>query len=332
MDSPRLPHDVNTDKPTPEEAEDPKSSASSEAGRRFDVLCILTKSNAKAILSPEFQAHIKALNLDMKDLKFVHFSQIYELNAMSEFGPQGYEIYEYNPDSCLDKQHRATKEEGEHLSEQLRDQEAPGTEDKYDSDKRIVSGEGGIELWPRKQPKGKTTKALEKREAIEAETRNIVESHEGKLQDDQTIESLSAHLVATLLLYGDNIEYLDLEVDKSVLELANAIIALNKGEGETTQTERLNSASAPGDKDVEDKKTIDKLKDQILQTFNNYNRKRLETGSDVDGDKVGRAERVLKLSTKTMEEAREDAKIQKDIQICPCKTTEEGSKETTEAG
>jgi hypothetical protein len=62
-------------------------------------------------------------------------------------------------------------------------------------------------------------------------------------------------LAAILLLYGENIEYLDLEVDKSVLELANAIIALNKGEGETTQTERLNSASAPGDKDVEDKKT-----------------------------------------------------------------------------
>jgi hypothetical protein len=102
MDSPRLPHDVNTDKPTPEEAEIPKSSVSSEASKRFDVLCILTKSNAKAILSPEFQAHIKAVNLDMKDLKFVHFSQIYELNAMSEFGPQGYEIYEYNPDGCLD--------------------------------------------------------------------------------------------------------------------------------------------------------------------------------------------------------------------------------------
>jgi hypothetical protein len=163
-----------------------------------------------------------------------------------------------------------------------------------------LSGEGGKELCLRKQPKDKTTKALEKREAIEAETRNIVESHEGKLQDDQTIESLSTHLAATLLLYGNNIEYLDLEVDKSVLELANAIFALNKGEGETTQTERLNSASAPGDKDVDDKKTIDKLKDQILQTFNNYNRKRLETGSDVDGDIEGRAERILKLSVKTI--------------------------------
>lgn len=298
-----------------------------QPNKRFDVLCILTKSNARAILSPEFLGQVRALNLDMEDLNFLHFPQIYELCAKSEYGPNNYEIL--NPE-VLEQEHRLTAEEAEELNKQAKAARERG--DFYDKVTPITKGENGLVLHTQSPAEYEACQAQKLKDAIESELRCLIDTLQEALKDDQTLASSKTHLFSALDTYSDYVEYYNIEIDPSVVETLKAIVAQSKGEkGPLPKDQGTDTATSTAEQPEEDTKTLDELlKDLVLRAADGYNKQYLAMKSEVDAEIVIVAERILAQSAQTPEAIPEGGTSkEKDPAVSASEKTEGKSKETS---
>lgn len=92
----------------PDEQLAPKGSDSKDFSTRFDVLCMLTKGSTKNIIfSLEIFEYMKKQNVNLDDPHFLHFPRVYELQARSEIGPHGFDVYRFTEDGQVMRQQRA---------------------------------------------------------------------------------------------------------------------------------------------------------------------------------------------------------------------------------
>lgn len=330
MDHSNPTQDVDCGKNEIEDALSLKSSDPDKTDKRFDVLCILTKSNASAILNPEFHKHVMAMNFDMKDLTFLYFPKIYELCARSEQGPDNFDVFTFGPEG-LEREHRLTAEEAAALNEQLRAARARGED--YDITMPIIEGKDGLILQTKKLPEYEACEAPNWKEAVDTETRYLMDRLQEAMQEDQTIESSIKYLFAALEVYGEYVYYQGIDLHQSVIESAKAIIAQSKGEKGTLPNLGTDTAIASAEKpdDMDTKRLDELLKKLVLQAADHYNKQYLATESEVDADLVEAAERILTQSTRTLEAIPEETTSEKKLSVHASGKTEAESKANTQA-
>lgn len=285
---------VPKDMPPPKEQLPPTGSDSEDLGPRFDVLCMLTKGTAKKIIfSLELFEYIKSLNVDLDDLHFLHFPGVYELQARSQLGPHGFDVYKFTEDGKVMRQQRPDEAEAEQVEEESQELQEPSAEVKYDKPQPVAAFEKHL-LRVTRLSDDKTAEELEnERKQIESAVRDFVGALEESLQRKQTLSSSARNLVHAMTAY-----------DTYVVNMAIAIVSQSKQDKAKLKPDEAKSAAAHTEEAVQDLEPVEKLQDLVLRAFSTYNEKRLARNAEIDPEVLAAAEEIIQ--TKDAETADTD--------------------------